>query len=696
MQIKVQCICETRYSFDVEPINSRMPVRVNCPNCGADGTESANAAIQQELGKSLEQRPKMRVGTQSAPDLRPPGPVSEAAPASAAGAAQEFCAKHRQEPATARCFACEKPICPKCLEQFGYLCSVYCQNQAIQLCLQVPPYAGRKIVVQQKGRRKEKRVLAGAAIALLLSFGGWLWYSFVGSRPSALFSIQIPKSAASLSAAELVSFDELLLLKDNRLTLYDAGSGKEKWSTALTGGRPAARPKPDDLAMFDDEEPPGAHLQISGGDVWVSLADRLAGVDRQTGKLKTEVPINNTIRQVTFTDASLLVLAEDEMKRRFVTHITLPAGKPRTEEVTDAAPFKPVKGKPAASRTPRPRFLNSDDDPASADFAGLESFNKEFLPAGANVIQLKTKLLEKRMVAYEAMKKPGESTLNKPGLSARDSMKAAGELLNEMQRERTGGMALENESRYQVTLRRFAPADAPDWTGEVNGPPMIFPQNTVDVLVAGKSITVFNKKNAKLWDAKLTYPVADSMGSDFPESDAAAPCLEEGGTLYFFDKGVLTAFDLRSGTARWRVTSVGISRIARDSSGMLYVAATSASPDSIQYSQQIRITDKDYPVLLKIDPASGKVLWRAERIGDQCYASGKFVYATRAQISGLDIMNGTMNSADAPFHFRIYRINPSDGALLWEVYRQKAPRHVRVQKSHVLLQFADEVQLIGF
>ena len=38
-------------------------------------------------------------------------------------------------------------------------------------------------------------------------------------------------------------------------------------------------------------------------------------------------------------------------------------------------------------------------------------------------------------------------------------MKAAGEMLNEMQRERTGGVSYENESRYQVTFRRVAPAD---------------------------------------------------------------------------------------------------------------------------------------------------------------------------------------------------------------------------------------------
>ena len=311
-------------------------------------------------------------------------------------------------------------------------------------------------------------------------------------------------------------------------------------------------------------------------------------------------------------------------------------------------------------------------------------------------MQIKSRLLETRRVAYQAMKAPQVSTLNNPGLTARDSMKAAGELLNEMQREGTGGIAYENESRYQVTLRRFLPANAPDWIGEVNGPPLVFPQKTVDVLAAGKTLTVFNKKNVKLWEARLTFPVSEKVVSSYSSDETLAPCLEDGGALFFFDKGMLTAFDLRSGEARWRVPSVGISRVARDGQGPLYVATTSASPDSIQYSQQIKLGEKDYPAVLRIDPRSGKVLWRAERIGDQCFASGKFVYATRVQTSGLDTMKAAMNGGDVPVHFRLHRVKPGNGAVLWEYYQPRAPRRVDVEKNRILLQFADEVQVVTF
>jgi hypothetical protein len=52
MEVRVACPCEQTYAFDVEPVNGRMPVPVNCPACGADGTNLANEAIRQTLGLS--------------------------------------------------------------------------------------------------------------------------------------------------------------------------------------------------------------------------------------------------------------------------------------------------------------------------------------------------------------------------------------------------------------------------------------------------------------------------------------------------------------------------------------------------------------------------------------------------------------------------------------------------------------------
>jgi len=42
VEVKVLCLCGTKYKFDVEPIRGRMPSAVQCPACGADGTATAN------------------------------------------------------------------------------------------------------------------------------------------------------------------------------------------------------------------------------------------------------------------------------------------------------------------------------------------------------------------------------------------------------------------------------------------------------------------------------------------------------------------------------------------------------------------------------------------------------------------------------------------------------------------------------
>lgn len=47
--VKIQCGCGQRYSFEVEPVDGRLPSPVACPVCGADGTAAANAVIAQSV-----------------------------------------------------------------------------------------------------------------------------------------------------------------------------------------------------------------------------------------------------------------------------------------------------------------------------------------------------------------------------------------------------------------------------------------------------------------------------------------------------------------------------------------------------------------------------------------------------------------------------------------------------------------------
>src|ERR1700722_11853855 len=57
MELKVVCGCGQKYKFDVEPVNGRMPVAVNCPVCGVDGTQTANGIIAQSFSSQPPQIP---------------------------------------------------------------------------------------------------------------------------------------------------------------------------------------------------------------------------------------------------------------------------------------------------------------------------------------------------------------------------------------------------------------------------------------------------------------------------------------------------------------------------------------------------------------------------------------------------------------------------------------------------------------
>src|SRR5207302_1049268 len=148
------------------------------------------------------------------------------------------------------------------------------------------------------------------------------------------------------------------------------------------------------------------------------------------------------------------------------------------------------------------------------------------------------------------------------------------------------------ESRYLVSLAK--PGGQKDWTGEVIGPPRILPLQTVNVVAANKTIMVFDKANNPLWKSLLNYNLGEGFGlMDRQEGlYGQGPCVERKGSLYVFDQGVLTAFDLATGNVRWRLPSVGITGLFFDDQEMMYVNTTTADPESIRYSRQIDVTQK--------------------------------------------------------------------------------------------------------
>ncbi len=61
--IKIFCACGQKYSFEVRPVDGRMPVEVACPACGRDGTPEANQIIAKILKGKTQPLPPPAVNT---------------------------------------------------------------------------------------------------------------------------------------------------------------------------------------------------------------------------------------------------------------------------------------------------------------------------------------------------------------------------------------------------------------------------------------------------------------------------------------------------------------------------------------------------------------------------------------------------------------------------------------------------------
>src|SRR5688572_30546871 len=51
--MKIQCVCGTKYSFDVTPEMVRNPIRFVCQSCGQDSSEAVNQAIRQQFAPEV-------------------------------------------------------------------------------------------------------------------------------------------------------------------------------------------------------------------------------------------------------------------------------------------------------------------------------------------------------------------------------------------------------------------------------------------------------------------------------------------------------------------------------------------------------------------------------------------------------------------------------------------------------------------
>src|ERR1035437_4482984 len=494
-------------------------------------------------------------------------------------------------------------------------------------------------------------------------------------------------------------------------------------------------------------------LVIRGQNIWVVSPGKLTRYDRDTGNPVKEIPVPAGFGGLIPRGDELLNV-DLETGKPTVTHINLTTCESSTEVIASPTPPPARTGAHAAAagkggsgkaglpvgmpgqdmgkvmdpkkveeqaqhlsypaRIALPAILAHnmnqerplaamDDDPASqspSDGSRIDPREEvSLIPTKDGFLQFSVKLIEARITTRTAMKAaPAKSALD-GNLAVSQTTELANEMLNEAQRARGGEVVREDESRYQATIQRL---DSPDtWSGEVIGPPALYPLTTVNVLTANKRVVVFDKANRKLWESALTYNVSGGLASLYSENSpyGQGPCVERKDALYVFDAGVLTAFDLAKGTVRWRLPSVGIEGLFFDDEGMIYVNTTTASPDTLKYSNQIDINRKDATVVMKIDPRTGQGLWSANLGGAVSYVSGKYIYTTHSYQAETDEESGPYTAdsiAGRESFLSIKRINPKNGHVMWEHCQDRAPLQVQFDQNTIRLVFRKEVQVLRF
>ena len=783
--MKVQCSCGAKYEFEITAAMSSRPVQFVCPACGTDASDFVDSLVRRQLGQSEKPPGEPVPVTGSTSAIPQPPRLGLARTAAAASASAEApaerapegqpCLKHPGQWAAAKCYVCSKPICPKCMELFGYVCSPLCKAKAEAHGINIPVYGGQKSLREARSWRKVVWVSGTAGAVLALIFGVWFWYAWFGSIPKTVFSVRFPEVAfGGQSAFCGKDKSQLVFIHGSTLARYDLKHGREVWSVPLLDAKKIADMASAELKAMQQrnvqladkgvEELPripsgdkmieqieqsaeaDLGLHVRGQNIWVASSGKLVRYDWETGKSAQEMAIRGGGSGLIARGDDLMEVDTDS-DEPMVTHFNLASCETRSEPLGGSDKSNPnpaeAKGRHGESLAGLPVGMPGKDmgrpmDPAkvaeqaqnlsyaarialpatlansmnqertlaamsdqsrptpSASSQPAPEASRSLIASKEGFIDLSVRVLESRIIERSAMKAaPAKSVLD-GNLTAGNSLDASSEMLNEMQRSRGGDTVQEDQSRYQVTLR--PPGGAAEWTGEVVGPPRLFPLQTVNVLAAGKMILVFDKAGKKLWQSTLSFDLPGGAGST--EGGAPGygqgPCVERNGSLYVYDQGVLTAFDVATGNARWRLPSVGIAGLFFDDRDLLYVNSTTAGPDRIKYSRQIDLSQKASVVVLKIDSKNGRVLWRTEQAGLVNYVWGKLVLTVQSYQPDEEDSSTPDTGLETPPYLRIRRLDAGNGHELWEHFQQRCPLDIGFDKNLIRLVFKKEVQVLKF
>ncbi len=331
--MKIQCSCGAKFEFEITPAMAAAPVQFMCPACGQDASPFVDSLVRRELGQTASPSgTPIALGRAQGAGAEPAGaqprlalrketpPSGPAEPSSANEAAPNPCPKHPGQFAAEQCSVCGKPICPRCMELFGYVCSPLCKAKAEARGMPVPVYSGQTSVREARVWRRTvwiASVLGGAA-ALVLGF--WFWYSWFGSVPKAIFSVRFPETAlAGQSAFGGQNLDQVVLFHGATLARYSINPQKEIWSVRLLDRERYSRIAEAQLKAMQERNvhltdqgvedlpkiPPADKLidqlegsaedamtlYVRGENVWVASPGKVVRYDWETGKPAKEFQV---------------------------------------------------------------------------------------------------------------------------------------------------------------------------------------------------------------------------------------------------------------------------------------------------------------------------------------------------------------------------------------------------------------------
>jgi hypothetical protein len=684
--------------------------------------------------------------------------------------------KHRGEFATEHCYICRKPICPKCMEMFGYVCSPLCKAKAESHGIKVPVYAGQKSVVEARLWRKVGMMSAIAAVVVLAILGVWFWYAWFGSTPRPVFALRFNEPMlAGMSWVGGKDKNDLVFIHGSTLgrarvnqkqpvwtkNILDTAEIKKevdsqiaemrKWiekAQAEGWDRVPKMPQADRLQKrLEKYAMEDLRLQVRDHNIWVFSSKKIVRYDWETGTPAKEIVIAAGLGMpVAQGDVLLFPINEQDERKigrldlktgdwqlgsagntgmfvaaggnsyvsRFTNAVAkgtggLDAGKLAERAQNASLPERialPATLSGAINRDRVEQELASGGNPRPAGEKPGRS-RTMLMPDGNKAVEVSTELLEEKMVERVAMKAaPAKSKLDSAP-SVANTMEIANEILNDMRRSGGDDKIIENQSLYQVTLKD-AGGSSPGWSGQVNGPPSLFPLKTVHVLTCFKKIMVFDKSYKKLWENTLNYDVRGSAFRELEEDDEGegptngqGPCVERDNTLYVYDAGTLSCFDLKTGDVRWRLPSVGVYGMFFDDKGAIYLNTTTAGPDSLKYAKQIDISRPGFNAIAKVNPKNGAVLWQVESAAPISYLKDQFIYTIQSYRpfepeEDEDGYTPGDTGFEKPPYLRIRRINPKTGGIMWEHFQDRAPLDAGFDGNMIRLVFKKEVQVLRF